>query len=121
MQSIMRISADHVVHTTEDGDVQIRTDSEGHNRQEQPEQENEPEKEELTEDEVKNEVVKLNTAASKLNYQFYFAFNPRNKKLCINVVDRKTRQIIRSFGQSEIEEMLKRLTVTQGVLVDYKR
>lgn len=120
MQAVMKINADHVVHGTQDGDLQIRTDSEGHNGQ-QPEAKDEPEKEDLTEDEVKQEVVKLNKAASKSNYQFYFAFNPQSRKLCINVVDKKTRQVIRSFGQSEIEEMLTRLTVTQGVLVDFKR
>lgn len=122
MQVITRATSDHLVHNTNGNDAALKTDSEGHNGQEPSEpEEEEVASEDLTEEEIGEKVVKLNAAAQKGSYKFYFAFNPKNKELCINVLDRDTRRVIRSFGQSEIEDMLKRLTVKSGVLIDYKR
>lgn len=122
MQAIARISSDHVVHTTDGGDMTIRPDQEQANKEPPPQnEEEEEEQEELTAEEITEKVVELNNAAKKGNFKFYFAYNSQNKELCINVIDKATQRVIRSFGQKEIEEMLKRLVVTSGVIVDYKR
>ncbi len=120
LQAVSRITADNVVHTMDGNDMHLRADNDKEKKHQPPEDEEEQVEEELSEDQVKEEVVKLNTAAKKADFKFYFAYNPKNKQLCIDVVDLKTKHIIRSFGQSEITEMLKRLVVKSGVLVDYK-
>lgn len=69
---------------------------------------------------IKAQIQKLNELADKKQLDIFFALEETNQELWIKVYEKNTDNCIKSFNESEIEDIISRLQNIMGIIVDVK-
>ncbi|AEA33846.1 flagellar protein FlaG [Hippea maritima] len=77
-------------------------------------------KKQLSPDELKRVISKINDNVSKLNKDVRFTYNDTLKSLVVKVVDSKTGKVIREIPPQEVINLQKKLSEVVGIIFDSK-
>lgn len=70
--------------------------------------------------EIEEQVEKLNKLSEENALDIFFIIEEQNNQLHIKVLNKKTNQFIRTFNETEIEDIFNRLNNLSGIILDAK-
>jgi len=75
----------------------------------------------LTDDEMKNMVDALNSAAKSVNKRISFDYHDKTRRIIMRVTDYKTGEIIREIPEKEMIQLVEHLQDMIGMFLDQSR
>lgn len=70
--------------------------------------------------EIEEQVEKLNKLSEENALDIFFIIEEQNDQLYIKVLNKQTNQFIRTFNETEVEDVLNRLNNLSGIILDAK-